>query len=74
MKSYVGDVLVIGVEWRIGIMFRIFSMSADRVIDGNAKPVAGAAAVVVPLHRFPLTEDEEVSLRVLRQVLGDHER
>ncbi|MFA7342805.1 MAG: DUF5672 family protein [Terrimicrobiaceae bacterium] len=33
-----------------------------------------SAAVVVPLHRLPLTEDEEVSLRVLRKVLGKHPR
>lgn len=33
-----------------------------------------AAAVAIPLHRLPLTGDEEVSLRVSREVLGKHQR
>jgi hypothetical protein len=32
------------------------------------------AAVVIPLHRLPLTREEEISLSRLRRVLGEHPR
>ena len=32
------------------------------------------AAVVIPLHRLPLTGDEEISLRTVREILGKYPR